>query len=140
LYQLDSELATEKQKKLMDDLTIYYDGHISKRQASKLISNKLNGKPKKKQTQEFHVNPTTMKLSELIKKRHENELVQGKKLKSIKDWIDADYNKWESELNNKGKDTYYINLNQDSKLDKKIKYHSYIKNNDRKERQIKRKL
>jgi len=81
LYQLDSELATEKQKALMDDLKIYYDGHISKRQASKLISNKLNGEPKKKQTQEFHANPTTMKLSELIKKRHENELVQGKKLK-----------------------------------------------------------
>jgi len=81
-----------------------------------------------------------MKLSELIKKRHENELVQGKKLKSIKDWIDADYNKWESELNNEGKDTYYINLNEDGKLDKKIKYHSYIKNKDRTKRQIKRKL
>jgi len=39
--KLDRALASDKQKELMDELDIFYDGHISKREASKLISKQL---------------------------------------------------------------------------------------------------
>ena len=71
-------------------------------------------------------NPTTNKLQDLVKKRHENELQKEEKLVSIKDWISADFDKWESQLNRKGPGSYLLKENNDD--DKKRKFHQYIRN------------
>lgn len=83
--------------------------------------------------QKSFVNPTTIKLKNLVKKRHEGELTQDKGLESIEDWIKADFNKWESQLNKNGEGSYYIKENDNNKLDKKLKYHTFIKNKDKRE-------
>ena len=70
-------------------------------------------------------NPTTNKLQDLVKKRHENELQKEEKFVSIKDWINADFDKWESQLNNKEQGSYLLKENNDD--DKKRKYHQYIR-------------
>jgi hypothetical protein len=72
-------------------------------------------------------NPTTNKLQDLVKKRHENELQKEEKLVSIKDWINADFDKWESQINNKEQDSYFLKENNNEK-GKKKKYHQFIRN------------
>lgn len=80
--------------------------------------------------QNISVNPTTNKLKDLVKKRHENELQNEEKLASIKDWINADFDKWESQLNSKEQGSYLLKENHTDK-DKKRKYHQYIRNKDK---------
>ena len=65
------------------------------------------------------VNPTTIGLINLVKKRHEKELTKDKELVSIDDWIKADFNQWKSELDNKQKVSYNIKINDNEKLDNK---------------------
>lgn len=76
----------------------------------------------------------TMSLQELVKKRHSDVLVTRKdNLKSIKDWIKADFDSWDKELNENNSKSYFINSNTENK---KLKYYNYVKGNDRQERRL----
>jgi len=76
----------------------------------------------------------TMSLQELVKKRHSDVLVPRKdNLKSIKDWIEADFDSWDKELNEDNSKSYLININTENE---KLKYYNYVKGNDRKEKRL----
>jgi len=84
------------------------------------------------------VTPITNKLQDLVKKRHENELQKEEKLGSIKDWINADFDKWESQLNNKEQGSYLLKEKNDD--DKERKYHQYIRYKDKNRLKRERKI
>lgn len=76
----------------------------------------------------------TMSLQELVKKRHSEVIVPRKDaLKSIKDWIDADFDSWDKHLSEENSKSYFININTE---DKKLKYYNYVKGKDRKDRRL----
>ena len=80
------------------------------------------------------INENTMSLQELVKKRHSDVLVPGKdNLKSIKDWIEADFDSWKNELSENKSKSYFININTEND---KLKYYNYVKGKDRKHKQL----
>ena len=61
-------------------------------------------------------------------------LVPGKdNLKSIKDWIEADFDSWKNELSENKSKSYFININTEND---KLKYYNYVKGKDRKHKQL----
>jgi hypothetical protein len=54
---------------------------------------------------------TTKELQDLVRERHKDELVQETPaLKTVKDWINADFETWDKVLNNKDEGRYSINV------------------------------
>ena len=54
---------------------------------------------------------TTKDLQDLVRERHQDELIQETPvLKTIKDWINADFETWEKVLNKKGDGSFSINV------------------------------
>ena len=69
---------------------------------------------------------TTQELQSLVRERHKDELIQEiPVLKTVKDWIAADFETWEKVLNNKDEGSYRIMIsgeevkNRDQKRNKK---------------------
>jgi len=69
---------------------------------------------------------TTKDLQDLVRARHQDELVQeAPVLKTVKDWINADFETWDKVLNKKDNGSYSINVsgaelkNRSSKRSKK---------------------
>ena len=69
---------------------------------------------------------TTKGLQDLVRERHKDELVKEiPVLKTVKDWINADFETWEKVLNNKDEGSYRITVageegkNSSSKRSKK---------------------
>ena len=69
---------------------------------------------------------TTKGLQDLVRERHKDELIkETPELKTIKDWIHADFETWEKVLKNKDEGRYSINVsgeeekNRDQKRNKK---------------------
>jgi len=69
---------------------------------------------------------TTKGLQDLIRERHKDELIQETPvLKTVKDWINADFETWDKVLNNKDEGSYRITVtgeemqNRDQKRVKK---------------------
>jgi hypothetical protein len=69
---------------------------------------------------------TTRDLQDLVRERHADELqTETPQLKTIKDWIDADFDTWKKVLNNEGKDSFMVKgsgeeaKNRDQKRGKK---------------------
>ena len=69
---------------------------------------------------------TTKGLQELVRERHKDELIQETPvLKTVKDWIAADFETWEKVLKKEGEERYSINVsgeevkNSSSKRSKK---------------------
>jgi hypothetical protein len=69
---------------------------------------------------------TTRDLQDLVRERHNDELIQEiPALKTVKDWIHADFETWEKVLKNKDEGSYSINVsgeevkNSSSKRSKK---------------------
>jgi hypothetical protein len=69
---------------------------------------------------------TTKDLQDLVRERHHDELIQEiPVLKTVKDWIHADFETWEKVLKNKDEGSYSINVsgeevkNSSSKRSKK---------------------
>jgi hypothetical protein len=74
----------------------------------------------------MHISGTTKGLQDLVRERHQDELVQEiPVLKTVKDWIAADFETWEKVLNNKDEGSYRIMIsgeevkNRDQKRNKK---------------------
>jgi len=54
---------------------------------------------------------TTKELQDLVRERHQDELVQEiPVLKTVKDWINADFETWEKVLNKKDTESYSITV------------------------------
>ena len=54
---------------------------------------------------------TTKDLQDLVRERHHDELIQEiPVLKTVKDWINADFETWDKVLNKKDDGSYSINL------------------------------
>ncbi len=87
-------------------------------------------KPLCNEHQSKTVTPITNKLQDLVNKTYETELQKEQKLVSIKVWINADFSKWQTQLNNKKHGRYLLKEN-DTDKDKKRKYHQYIKYKDK---------
>ena len=69
---------------------------------------------------------TTKELQDLVRERHKDELIKEiPALKTVKDWIEADFETWEKVLNNKDEGRYSITVsgeevkNNSSKRSKK---------------------
>jgi hypothetical protein len=69
---------------------------------------------------------TTKGLQDLVRERHKDELIQETPaLKTVKDWIAADFETWEKVLNNKDEGRYSVTVsgeevkNRDQKRGKK---------------------
>ncbi len=56
-----------------------------------------------------HVSGTTQELQDLVRERHKDELRQETPvLKTVKDWIAADFETWEKVLKNKNEGSYSV--------------------------------
>jgi hypothetical protein len=54
---------------------------------------------------------TTKELQDLVRERHHDELIQEiPVLKTVKDWIEADFKTWKKVLNNKDEGSYRITV------------------------------
>ncbi len=54
---------------------------------------------------------TTKGLQDLVRERHKEELIQEiPVLKTVKDWIAADFETWERVLNKKGAESYRVTV------------------------------
>ena len=54
---------------------------------------------------------TTQELQSLVRERHKDELIQDiPVLKTVKDWIAADFETWDKVLKNKGEESYRITV------------------------------
>ena len=69
---------------------------------------------------------TTQELQDLVRERHKDELIQEiPVLRTVKDWIAADFETWEKVLKNKDEGSYRITVsgeevkNRDQKRSKK---------------------
>ena len=73
---------------------------------------------------------TTKNLKELIKKRHKDELKNKiPTLKTIKDWINADYDTWDKAIKKEGDSQYIIKFSEEST---KHNYKKHINKKDNK--------
>ncbi len=59
---------------------------------------------------------TTRELQDLVRERHRDELVQETPvLKTVKDWISADFETWDKVLKKKDDGSYRVNVSGESK-------------------------
>ena len=57
---------------------------------------------------------TTKELQDLVRERHKDELIQEKPvLKTVKDWIAADFETWEKVLKHKDEGSYRITVSEE---------------------------
>lgn len=62
---------------------------------------------------------TTKGLQDLVRERHKDELVKEiPVLKTVKDWINADFETWEKVLKNKDEGSYRITVSGDGEKDR----------------------
>lgn len=71
------------------------------------------------------INGTTKDLQNLVKERHKDELIkETPDLKTVKDWINADFNTWDKVLKKEEDESYRINVSGE---DMKNRYSKRIK-------------
>jgi hypothetical protein len=57
---------------------------------------------------------TTKDLQDLVRERHQDELVhETPVLKTVKDWINADFETWDKVLNKKNDGSYCVNVSEE---------------------------
>ena len=84
------------------------------------------------------IKPETKRIMEMVKGRHKTDTMT-KKLISIKDWIEADFETWDEEL--KEKDSHIvISTSKDDDNDKKRKYFTEMRRKARDEIKLRGKI
>ncbi len=64
--------------------------------------------------QSTNISRTTKDLQDLVRERHKEELVhEVPELKTVKDWIEADFETWDKVLKNKDEGSYRITVSGD---------------------------
>lgn len=75
------------------------------------------------------ISSTTKNLQDLVRNRHKDELKKEiPSLKTVKDWINADFNTWDKVIKKEGGDQYIIKVSEN---DKKPSYSKRFKNKDK---------
>jgi predicted Zn-dependent peptidase len=60
------------------------------------------------------INGTTKDLQDLVRNRHKDELIKEiPDLKTVKDWINADFGTWDKVLNKKDDESYSIKVSRE---------------------------
>ena len=68
------------------------------------------------------VRGTTQELQDLVRERHKDELIKETPvLKTVKDWIAADFETWEKVLKNKAEGSYRVTVSEDTGRNKEKK-------------------
>jgi arsenate reductase-like glutaredoxin family protein len=71
------------------------------------------------------ISGTTKDLQDLVRNRHKDELIKEvPSLKTVKDWINADFETWDKVLNKEGDESYSINVSEE---DLKNRYSKRLK-------------
>jgi hypothetical protein len=69
-----------------------------------------------------YIGGTTKDLQDLVRDRHKDEMTQEiPVLKTVKDWIAADFETWDKVLNNKAEGSYRITVSGDEEKNKEKK-------------------
>jgi hypothetical protein len=75
------------------------------------------------------ISGTTKDLQDLVRNRHKDELIKEiPNLKTIKDWINADFETWDKVIKKEGNESYSIKVSEE---DTKNSYSKRIKNKDK---------
>jgi hypothetical protein len=75
------------------------------------------------------ISGTTKDLQDLMRDRHKDELVkETRNLKTVKDWINADFETWNKVLKKEDDESYSINVSEE---DMKNSYSKRIKNKNK---------
>ena len=68
------------------------------------------------------ISGTTRDLQDLVRERHKDELIQEiPVLKTVKDWIAADFETWEKVLTKKDTESYRVTVSEDTGRNKEKK-------------------
>ena len=68
------------------------------------------------------IRESTKDLQDLVRERHKDELIQEiPVLRTVKDWINADFETWDKVLNNKDEGSYRITVSEDTGRNKEKK-------------------
>ena len=75
------------------------------------------------------ISGTTKDLQDLVREIHKDELIKEiPNLKTVKDWINADFETWDKVLNKKDDESYIIKVSEE---DMKNSYSKRIKDKDK---------
>jgi len=75
------------------------------------------------------ISGTTKDLQDLVRNRHKDELIKEiPKLKTVKDWINADFETWDKVIKKENDGSYIIKVSEE---DTKNSYSKRIKNKDK---------